>query len=350
MSKKIAIVCGARPNFMKVAPLCKTLKEKCVEYCLINTGQHFDFEMSQAFFDEFNIKPDYNLSPSKISAIKQFSDIICDLERIYQKEKIDLVVVVGDVNSTLAGAIVANKLNIKLVHIEAGLRSHNKSMPEEHNRVMVDHISDFLFTTTEDGNKNLKKEGIQDGMYFVGNIMIDTLTSFLPQVKSANEDYYFCTLHRAENIDNKEIFLNILEALEEISRENSIYLPLHPRTKKMAEKFNYIDKLRGIFDILPPLSYADSLFYQKNAKLILTDSGGIQEEASFLGVPCITLRKETERPITVELGTNSIGGVSKGSILDEYGKKRLVKKNITIPLWDGQANLRIFNIIKKSLL
>lgn len=344
---KIAIIGGARPNFMKIIPLCRVFGWEGIEYFVINTGQHFDKEMSNVFFEEFGMEPDYNLQPSKDSVVRQFADIMKGVEKIFLKEKPALVIVVGDVNSTLAGALVANKMGIKLAHVEAGLRSFNNKMQEEFNRKLTDHLSDYLFVTAEEGVINLKREGVVKNVFFVGNIMMDTLRHFLPKVKKTNEKFYFCTLHRPENIDNKNIFSEIIEALEIISKDCKIYFPLHPRTAKMAAKFNLLGRMKKISAILKPLNYADSIFYQKNARLILTDSGGIQEEASYLGVPCITLRTETERPTTVELGTNTIGGISKKSILTAYKRKKLKRKNVRIPLWDGKAAKRIADVIKK---
>jgi UDP-N-acetylglucosamine 2-epimerase (non-hydrolysing) len=274
------------------------------------------------------------------------ADIMIGLEKIFLSEKPDLVVVVGDVNSTLSAALVANKMGIKLAHVEAGLRSGNKLMPEETNRILTDKLSDLLFVTEEDGVANLKREGITKGVYSVGNIMIDTLTLLLPKVKKSTEHFYFCTLHRAENVDNKKVFAEILDALEEISHDAVIYLPLHPRTAKMAEKFGLEGRLKKIFKILPPLSYQETLYYQKNAKLVLTDSGGIQEETSFLGTPCLTLRTETERPITVKKGTNKIAGVTRASILKAYVEHPRKHKKTKIPLWDGKTAKRIVKILK----
>lgn len=343
--QKIAIIGGARPNFMKVAPICHELKKQKVKYFLVNTGQHFSQNMSEQFLRDFKIKADYHLKPNQRNIIKQFSDIMLGLEKIFQIEQPSLVIVVGDVNSTLAAGLAARKLKIKLAHVEAGLRSYNKKMPEEDNRVLTDNISDFLFVTIEDGVANLKKEGILENVYLVGNIMIDTLRLFLPQIKNTKEDFYFCTLHRAENIDDEKILKEILSALEIISKDAKIYLPLHPRAQKMAKKFGLLAKINTIFKVLPPLKYQESLYCQKNAKLVLTDSGGIQEETSYLGTPCITLRKETERPITVSLGTNTIGGVSQKSILKAYKNKNLAKQKIKIPLWDGKTAERIIKII-----
>ncbi len=325
---KIALICGARPNFMKVAPLCHEFEKRGIDYILINTGQHFDKNMSQDFFDEFEIKPTHHLSPRRESVIKQIADIALGLEEIFLQEKPDLVMVVGDVNSTLVGAMVANKMGIKLAHVEAGLRSFNRLMPEEHNRILTDRISDMLFVTMEEGIEHLANEGITENVHLVGNIMIDTLAKFAEQVPESHEEFYFSTLHRAENIDNEEVFNEILDALEIISQDAPIYLPLHPRTQKMAEKFGMMDRLNKVFKILPPLNYKDAVYYQKNAKLVLTDSGGVQEETSYLGTPCITLRTETERPITVTQGTNVIGGITKDTILDAYKKMDRIKNRL----------------------
>jgi UDP-N-acetylglucosamine 2-epimerase (non-hydrolysing) len=342
---KVALICGARPNFMKVAPLCHEFEKRDIEYVLVNTGQHFDKNMSQDFFDEFEINPTHHLSPSRESVIKQFADIALGLEEIFLSEKPDLVMVVGDVNSTLIGAIVANKIGIKLAHVEAGLRSFNRLMPEEHNRLLTDRISDLLLVTMEEGIEHLANEGIKDNAHLVGNLMIDTLAKFADQVPDTQEEFYFSTLHRAENIDNQEVFNEILDALEIIAKDAPIYLPLHPRTEKMAEKFGLMDRLNTIFKILPPLKYKDAVYYQKNAKLVLTDSGGVQEETSYLGTPCITLRTETERPITVTLGTNVIGGIKKDTILEAYKNINFSRHEITIPYWDGKTAGRICETI-----
>lgn len=345
---KIALICGARPNFMKVAPLCHEFEGCSLDYILINTGQHFDKNMSQDFFDEFNIKPNYHLSPSRESVVKQFTDIMLGLEEIFIQEKPDLLMVVGDVNSTLAGALVANKMGIRLAHIEAGLRSFNRLMPEEHNRMLTDRLSDLLFVTMEEGVENLAKEGMTENVHLVGNLMIDTLAKFAEGAPTSNEEFYFATLHRAENIDSKEIFMGILDALEQISHDAKIYLPLHPRTRKMAEEFGLMGRMKKIFNLLPPLNYKDAVYYQKNAKLVLTDSGGVQEETSYLGTSCITLRTETERPITVTQGTNIIGGIKKELILEAYRNVDLGKKQVSIPLWDGKTAERIVEIINQK--
>ncbi len=349
MNLNIALICGARPNFMKIRPLQKELKKRGVKHFVVNTGQHFSPSMSLDLIKEFGIEINYHIEPNHDSPIKQFSDIMLGLEKIFVKENPNIVIVVGDINSTFIAALVANKMNVKLVHIEAGLRSYNKLMPEEHNRVLTDHLADLLLTTSEEAQLNLNKEGLTENIYFIGNLMIDTLVDFLPKIKENKENFYFCTLHRAENVDNPDIFKDILDALEVISKDNKIYLPLHPRTEKMAKKFGLFDRMKNIFSLLPALDYQTSLFYQKNAKLVLTDSGGIQEESSYLGVPCLTLRKETERPITVEYGTNKIAGVSKDSILNAYGQIDWQKKNISIPLWDGKAAERAIDILVNKI-
>jgi len=354
----IAVIAGARPNFMKVAPLVRELTKQKMPHFLVNTGQHFSAVMAGVFLKEFGLKPQYTLKPSPVSAQKQKRDIQQGLEKIFAKEKPGIVVVVGDVNATLWAAEVAHKLRIPLAHIEAGLRSFNSKMPEEYNRAQTDRLSGLLFATQEEGISNLKREGITSGTHFVGNIMIDTLKLFAgktnqpkagrPLAEKISGAYYFCTLHRAENVDNKKVFSGVVAALESIAQDAGIYLPLHPRTKKMAQKFGLLPRLKSACRILPPLSYAESVAYQKNARLVLTDSGGVQEETSYLGVPCITLRTETERPITVTAGTNIVGGVTKQSILRAYRKVNFKKRKTRIKYWDGKTSERIVLILKKE--
>jgi len=342
---KIALVAGARPNFMKVAPLCHELSRRDIPHYLVNAGQHFSTSMAADFFNEFEIQPDYSLEPRRDSVAVQFADMLVGLERTFLEDVPTMVVVVGDVNATLAGALAANKLGIPVAHVEAGLRSYNRAMPEEHNRVLTDHLADLLLVTTEEGVTNLAQEGITKGVHHVGNIMIDTLVRFLPRVKDTDEQFFFATLHRAENIDDKAVFTELLDALEEIAKDAPIYLPLHPRTKKMAEHYGLTQRLESVFRLLEPQSYTDSLFYQKNAQLVLTDSGGLQEETSYLGTPCITLRTETERPITVDKGTNVLGGVTKNAILSAYREHSRERHDTNIPLWDGKTAKRIVDTL-----
>src|SRR3989339_478879 len=344
--KKIAIIAGARPNFMKIAPLCRELKRRRLDFFVVNTGQHFTKSLAADICRELKIQTDYTLRPARRPVIRQMADIMRGLEMIFIREKPDLVLVVGDVNSTLAGALVANKMGIKLVHVEAGLRSHNRLMPEEFNRVVTDHLADYLLVTTEEGRANLKKEGLVQNVVCVGNLMIDSLVQHLPKKSPVSGRYYYCTLHRGENVDDKKIFSEILAALAVIAQDAKIYLPLHPRTKKMAQKFGLLARLKSICEVRPPASYRESLAWEKNAALILTDSGGVQEETSYLGVPCLTLRTETERPITVRQGTSVVAGVTKQSILRAY--RQYLQKPKTgkrIPLWDGRAAQRIIDFL-----
>lgn len=340
--RKIALIGGARPNFMKLAPMVREFKARQKDIVVINTGQHFSPEMNQDFLEEFEIEVDYSLQPRHDNVPSQISDMIIGLDEIFQKEGVDLVIVVGDVNSTLAASVCANKSGIKLAHVEAGLRSYNYQMPEEINRIVTDNLSDYLLAPSKDAVLNLQKEGVHGQIGLVGNIMIDNLYYFLDKIEHNDERYFFCTLHRAENVDDKTIFGGILEALEHISKDAKIYLPLHPRTKKMAESFGYLSKIEKTFKVLPSLTYKESIYYQKNADLILTDSGGIQEESTILNIPCLTIRKETERPITVERGTNIIAGVEKDLIIAKYNEIiKIAPQAKPIDLWDGHTAKRI---------
>jgi UDP-N-acetylglucosamine 2-epimerase (non-hydrolysing) len=345
----VAIVVGARPNFMKAAPLCRALERAGIAYRLIHTGQHHDTAMSQQYFDEFKLYPHRILGLESSTQTGQLSEILRKLEDEFKKTRPIFVIVVGDVTSTLAGALTANKHGIPLAHVEAGLRSYNRLMPEETNRVLVDHMADFLFSTSKEDKARLAKEGIISGVHVVGNTMIDTLAMVAEEVPNTDEVFYFATLHRAENVDNKEVFTNILAALESVAHDATIYLPLHPRTEKMARTYGLLGRLKKTVTLLLPVSYKESVYYQKNAQLVLTDSGGIQEEASFLGTPCLTLRTETERPITVTHGTNVIGGIETKGILKAYRLLHPLKKQKTkIPLWDGNAAERIVQILQKE--
>lgn len=318
---KILTVVGARPNFIKVAPLFEEFKRyKDIEPILVHTAQHYDYEMSQIFFRELRIpKPDYNLGVGSGTHAWQTAKIIEKLEPVILKEKPALVIVVGDVNSTLAGALVAAKLNIPIAHIEAGLRSYDKTMPEEINRVLTDHLSDFLFCPTKTAVENLKKEGITRGVYKVGDIMLDTLKSsklktrdlkVLKRLKLKPKSYILLTVHRPQNVDNLENLKKIIAAVQESGEK--IIFPLHPRTKKQLRK---LESRNLKLEIIPPVGYLDMLILEKNAKKILTDSGGIQKEAYWLKVSCITLRNETEWVETVESGCNILVGCDRNRIL-----------------------------------
>jgi len=314
------IIVGARPNFVKVAPLIDEIKKhKGIKPILIHTGQHYDFKMSRVFFQELKIpKPDYNLGVGSGSHAWQTAKIMEKLEPVILKEKPDLVIVVGDVNSTLAGALTAVKLHIPVAHIEAGLRSFDMTMPEEINRLLTDHISDFLFCPTETAMKNLKKEGIAKGVYNVGDIMYDTFVNSKFKIQNSKilgklnlkpKSYLLLTLHRPSNVDNLENLKKILEAIQE-SGEKVIF-PAHPRTKKQLNKLNKLNQLI----LVAPQGHLDMLCLEKNAKKILTDSGGVQKEAYWLKVPCITLRDKTEWIETVKSGWNILVGCDKNKIL-----------------------------------
>ncbi|MHA1382079.1 MAG: non-hydrolyzing UDP-N-acetylglucosamine 2-epimerase [Candidatus Helarchaeota archaeon] len=358
---KIAPIINEMDNYNSNKPL-----EKYFNYLLVHTGQHYDENMSDYFFKDLQIPPpNIYLGVGSGSHAEQTAKIMIRFEKICLKEHPDLVIVVGDVNSTLACALVASKLLIPVAHIEAGLRSFDRTMPEEINRIITDSLSEYLFTTCLDANENLKNEGIPENkIYFVGNVMIDSLNKYekisCSKIKKFNElkkdSYALLTLHRPSNVDTRRNFHRILEALNEISKKLPIIFPIHPRTKKMIERFGYshlfhvtsdlrILSPRGIF-LIPPLSYLEFLSLLCNSKFVLTDSGGIQEEATVLGIPCLTLRKNTERPITIKEGTNILVGTDKDKIIKETlnilnGKGKVGK----IPkYWDGKASKRIINI------
>jgi UDP-N-acetylglucosamine 2-epimerase (non-hydrolysing) len=355
---KILSVVGARPNFIKIAPFIKELRKyKNLKLTLVHTGQHYDFEMSQLFFNDLNIpKPDYNLSVGSGSFAFQMSEITKKMETIILKEKPDLVVVAGDVNSTLAGALVARTSKILVAHIEAGLRSFDNRMIEEMNRILTDRISDFLFVTEPSAKENLLKEGISNKrIFFVGNIMIDSLKAVESSIKPPKYDnYVVLTLHRSENVDNKKNLKEILEAIIEIQEKIEIVWPIHPRTSLRIKEFGleYIVKNMKNIRKVSPLGYIDMLSLNKNAKFIMTDSGGIQEEATFFGVPCLTIRDNTERPITVKIGTNIIAGTKKECIIKEADKILMgkIKKGKIPKYWDGRTAERILKILNKNLI
>jgi len=360
-TKKIICVAGARPNFMKIAPLMYEFKKhQNAEVMLVHTGQHYDETMSRLFFDELQIpKPNINLEVGSGTQEYQISEIMKRFDPIVEKEQPDLVMVVGDVNSTIACASVASKRNIKVAHVEAGLRSFDKTMPEEINRFETDAISDYLFTTEPSGERNLVKEGIdKKKIHFVGNVMIDTLLRFKEksnQSKILNElnllprSYALLTLHRPSNVDEKQNLEGILDALSQIQKKIKIVFPMHPRTKKKIEEFGLNVMSQQLENIIftEPLGYLDFMKLMMESKLILTDSGGMQEEATILKIPCVTLRNNTERPITVEEGTNVVIGTDKNKIIDA-SLESLIKDCSKTPMpkfWDGRAAQRIVNII-----
>ena len=361
---KVLLIAGARPNFMKIAPIYRDgLKYNQVKCKIVHTGQHYDYEMSQAFFEDLEIpKPHFFLDAGSGSHAVQTAKIMIAFEEVCNKEKPDLIMVVGDVNSTLACSVVAKKLLIEVAHVEAGLRSFDLTMPEEINRMVTDAISDYFFVTEESGIKNLVREGKpKDRIHFVGNVMIDNLLyqakklekndgkgfSTL-ELKNGKKDYVFLTLHRPSNVDSKECFDEIAGALNFIAAERPILFPVHPRTRKMMDQFNI--KISDNISLLPPLGFKESLFLWKDSTVVMTDSGGLQEETTALGVPCVTLRENTERPITIEMGTNVLAGTKKESILNAYKESinNKGKKYAVPPKWDGRAAERIWRVILNS--
>jgi len=322
---KILTVVGARPQFIKLAPLSKILRENGINEIIVHTGQHYDENMNDLFFKELEIpEPDYNLGIGSGNHGEQTGRMLIEIEKIILKEKPDLVIVYGDTNSTLAGALSASKLHIKLAHVEAGLRSFNKRMPEEINRVLTDHVSDILFCPTQTAVENLKNEGITNGVYLVGDVMFDALLHFskisdmksniLERLNIKPKEYYLATIHRAENTDNYERLKNILTAFSKM--DEMVVFPIHPRTKKMINYYGLDDLIENDnVKVIDPVGYLDMLKLEKNAKAILTDSGGVQKEAFWLKVPCITLRDETEWIETVNLGWNRLVGSNVEKIL-----------------------------------
>jgi UDP-N-acetylglucosamine 2-epimerase (non-hydrolysing) len=309
---KIISVVGARPNFMKMAPVHRefTSKYKDIEHLICHTGQHYDDKMSKIFFDEFNLsEPDFYLGVGSGSHAEQTAKIMIEFEKVAIAQQPNLIIVYGDVNSTLACSIVASKLGIKIAHVEAGLRSFDMSMPEEINRILTDRISDFLFVTEKSGIENLKNEGVPSNkIFFVGNVMIDSLLLFLRETANSDilsklgldgDDYILITMHRPSNVDSPEFLSDFFQLLKHFSSKVKIVFPIHPRTKNNLSKLNI--SFNSNIILTEPIGYLDFLTLIKNSKLILTDSGGIQEESTFLKKQCITIRNNTERPVTTVL-------------------------------------------------
>lgn len=401
---KIVSVVGARPNFMKITPIAVAIDQynkkyakrgRVIKHILVHTGQHYDELMSDIFFEDLGLPvPDVYLGVGSASHAVQTADLLVKFERVLLEQKPDIVIVVGDVNSTVACALATSKIVFDTIdtrpliaHVEAGLRSFDNSMPEEINRIVTDHISDLLFVTEPSGLNNLKREGLsKNKLFFVGNTMIDTLLSF----KDASEQslileylgmrckteecpcpafpYALLTLHRPSNVDNKDTFEGIVDALDAVSKSLPVIFPCHPRTRNkvaaygMKDRFFFVDakdrrdrgnfqdqnivkKQNGIY-LLDPLGYIDFLCLMSNAKVVLTDSGGIQEETTCLGIPCITLRNNTERPVTISHGTNMLGGTTKKGITKAFEHVMRNKNQGKRPkYWDGKASQRILEIL-----
>lgn len=359
---RIINICGARPNFMKIAPLMRAYKRHSnIHPLLVHTGQHYDHNMSELFFKQLNIpEPDINLEVGSGSHAVQTAEIMKKFEPIVLEHKPDIVLVVGDVNSTIACGLVATKLGVKLAHVEAGLRSFDRDMPEEINRLLTDAISDLLFCSEPSGVENLKREGVADGkIFFSGNVMIDTLkanrdraeqSKVLDTLGLKSGQFNVVTLHRPSNVDDPTTFGRILDALDAIQRDLPVVFPMHPRTVANLKKLGLADRMSAMeqMRIVEPLGYLDFLKLTANAAVVLTDSGGIQEETTILGVWCMTLRENTERPVTLTQGTNTLVGTDAAKIVATYRQKRAAGKPDASRVpdkWDGQAAERIAEVL-----
>jgi UDP-N-acetylglucosamine 2-epimerase (non-hydrolysing) len=359
---KILHVVGARPNFMKAAPVMRAFSaHEGIMQSLVHTGQHYDANMSDVFFEQLGLpRPDFDLGVGSGSHAVQTAHVMLRFEEAVLKDRPDLVMVYGDVNSTVAATLVCAKLGIPIAHVEAGLRSFDRTMPEEINRLMTDQIADLLFTPSSEGDDNLLREGIApERIHCVGNVMIDTLVRLLPQAQTrwpqlsaelgqslpgfeANGGYALLTLHRPSNVDHPDGLRDLMATLEELAREMPLLFPIHPRTRARLQEWNLQPRQPNVH-LMEPVGYIDFLALQQNARLVITDSGGVQEETTFLGVPCLTARENTERPVTVTIGTNILVGEDRQKLRDEA--RRLWKEGIghhqIPPLWDGRAGERI---------
>lgn len=362
---RIISVAGARPNFMKIAPLMDAFRNTpAIQPMLVHTGQHYDERMSDLFFRQLGIpKPDINLGIGSGSHAVQTADVMKAFEPVLLEHKPDAVLVVGDVNSTIACGLVAVKLGIKLVHVEAGLRSFDRSMPEEINRVLTDSISDILFCTEQSGVDNLRREGVAgERMFLVGNVMIDTLLKHRPKADASPiladlglhaGQYAVLTLHRPSNVDDPAVFGRLLDALEVVQKGLPVVFPIHPRTRNNLAKSSLGARVAEMKNLrlIDPAGYLDFLKLTSSARMVLTDSGGVQEETTILKVPCITMRENTERPVTADVGSNRIVGTDPKNIVQAYRDvmEGRWKPAGTPPLWDGQAAQRIAKILTEKL-
>ncbi len=364
--KTIFSVVGARPNFMKIAPLYRALKtyDHSISHRIVHTGQHYDRAMSKVFFEDLELpQPDFYLGVGSGSHAEQTARIMIEFEKVLSSERPDLTVVVGDVNSTVACSLVSVKMGIPVAHVEAGLRSFDRTMPEEINRIVTDAIADELFVSEPSGVENLKREGV-DGrkIHLVGNVMIDSLVYYRPKANRSPilqdiglepGNYILVTLHRPSNVDVPELLEPVMRGLAKLAERVPVVFPVHPRTRKMVEEFKLLDRVNGApgLRLTEPLGYLDFLKLMMHARLLLTDSGGIQEETTFLGIPCLTLRENTERPITVDIGTNELCGSTFATLMQRSqeildGK---TKKGVVPELWDGRAAERIARNLFSSL-
>jgi UDP-N-acetylglucosamine 2-epimerase (non-hydrolysing) len=344
-------VVGARPNFIKVAPVMRALEKRAFRQTLVHTGQHYDVNMSEVFFEQLGIPAPYvNLSAEAGSHARQTAEIMTRLEPVVLEHQPHLALVYGDVNSTLAAALVCAKLRVPVGHVEAGLRSFDRSMPEEINRLVTDQVSDFLFTPSADADLNLQREGVAAArIHRVGNVMIDSLVRLLPLAASNNnhhlpERYALVTLHRPANVDDGNALKKLLTSLLEVNRQLAVVFPVHPRARQRIAEFG-LDTAQ--LRLLDPLPYVEFLALERRATVVITDSGGVQEETTYLGVPCLTVRDRTERPVTVSLGTNILVGHDVGRLQEELAKilENRGKQGVAPQLWDGHASDRIADFL-----
>ena len=356
-------IVGARPNFMKVAPIVAELRKspELFNSVIVHTGQHYDDKLSKVFFDDLAIPaPDVNLNVGSGSHAQQTAAIMAAFEPVLLQHRADLVLVVGDVNSTVACALVAVKLGVPVAHVEAGLRSFDRTMPEEINRLLTDQISDLLFTTEASGFENLVREGIPPGkIHFVGNTMIDTLLAHRARAAAMNVParlgvepgkYGLLTLHRPSNVDDPVVFDRLLEGIAGVSVDVPIFFPIHPRTRPRISESPRAAGLEqsGRLRLMEPLGYLEFVGLMESSRVVLTDSGGIQEETTILGVPCLTLRENTERPVTVSSGTNQIVGTDPARISEAWRHvKSSFAQRMIPPLWDGKAAVRIVDVLRE---
>jgi len=356
---KVTLIAGARPNFMKIAPIIKAMEKaksegQNISYRLVHTGQHYDKKLSEVFFEELGIPvPDVNLEVGSGTQAEQTGKIMMAFEKELMANPCDLVMVVGDVNSTMACSIVAKKLNTKVAHVEAGIRSFDMEMPEEINRLVTDVLADYFFTTSEIANQNLMATGIKASqIFFVGNTMIDTLMANKSRIKKPamwdenqleEKQYYLLTLHRPSNVDDENRFDALIKEIVKGAAGNNLIFPVHPRTRKMIEGKHYPNLV-----VIDPLGYLEFIYLVKNAKAVITDSGGIQEETTVLGVPCMTLRNNTERPETISMGSNELIGddVDKLKAAFQRLESGNWKSGSIPPLWDGKTATRIVEVLK----
>jgi UDP-N-acetylglucosamine 2-epimerase (non-hydrolysing) len=357
---KIAIILGTRPEIIKMSPIIRECEKRKLDYFILHTGQHYSYDMDQIFFEQLEIPPpQYNLDVGSSTQAEQTGKILMGCEKVLITEKPDVVLVQGDTNTVLAGALAATKLNVKVGHVEAGLRSYDRTMPEEINRVLTDHISNFLFAPTEKSKQTLLMEGIEQKKIFVtGNTIVDAVhqniklssvkSNILKQLDLNEKEYFLVTIHRQENVDNKNRFYNILHGLQYLSKKYKIPIiyPVHPRSRKMIEEFNLnIENIQ----LFHPLDLLNFLQLEKNAKLILTDSGGVQEEACILKCPCVTLRDNTERPETLEVGSNILAGTNPSVILESVSIMLNKKNDWNNPFGDGNAGKTIIKILQEVI-